>query len=121
MPSTTTCKTGDVVLVRFPFTDLISRKRRPVLVVSPSDFFLPHGDIVVIPLTSSDQGRRLRLEKWREAGLLKPTWLKPLIATITESLVEKRLGAIHSEDEGKVASALTAMIDATFIGRGYSP
>ena len=43
------------------------------------------------------------------------------IATVAESLVEKRLGSLHPEDEGKVASVLETLIDAKFIGRGYSP
>ena len=116
MPSTTTCKTGDVVLVRFPFTDLTTHKRRPVLVVSPNEFAARHGDIVIVPLTSRAQGREFQLDKWREAGLINPTWLKALIATVAESLVEKRLGSLHPKDEGKVASVLGTLIEAKFIG-----
>jgi mRNA-degrading endonuclease toxin of MazEF toxin-antitoxin module len=41
----TVFKTGDVVLVRFPFTDLANQKRRPVLVVSPNEFSSRYGDI----------------------------------------------------------------------------
>lgn len=38
MPSTTTYRQGEVVLVSFPFTDLTSTKRRPAVVVSPDTF-----------------------------------------------------------------------------------
>jgi mRNA interferase MazF len=111
----TNCKTGDVLLIRFPFTDLTSHKRRPVLVVSPSEFSTQYGDIVVVPLTGRAQGNEVHLEKWREAGLAKPTWLKALIATVAESLVEKRLGKLHEEDQSKVASVLRTLIDAKFL------
>jgi mRNA interferase MazF len=110
----TASKTGDVVLVRFPFTDLTSQKRRPVLVVSPSEFSSQYGDIVVVPLTGQAQEHGLCLDKWQEAGLLKPTWFKALIATVTESLVEKRLGRIEKHDEPKVASVLAKLVDAKF-------
>ncbi|MCK4625129.1 MAG: type II toxin-antitoxin system PemK/MazF family toxin [Phycisphaerae bacterium] len=66
-------KAGDVVLVCFPFTDLETRKRRPALVVSPVGFSERYEDVVILPLTSRRQNDDLRLEKWREAGLVKPT------------------------------------------------
>jgi mRNA interferase MazF len=113
----TTCKTGDIVLVRFPFTDLTSQKRRPVLVVSPSEFSARYGDIVVVPLTGRPQEHGPCLHKWREAGLLKPTWLKALIATVAESLVEKRLGRVCAEDTAKIASVLAMLIDAKFMAQ----
>lgn len=34
----TTCEPGAVVLVRFPFTDLSTTKKRPALIVSPVTF-----------------------------------------------------------------------------------
>jgi mRNA interferase MazF len=110
----TNYKPGDIVLVRFPFTDLTSHKRRPVLVISPSEFSKRFGDIVVIPLTGHSQESGFRLEHWREAGLLKPTWLKRLIATVAESLVEHRLGAIHPRDVDKVSLLLKSLIDIPF-------
>jgi mRNA interferase MazF len=83
-------------------------------VISPRAFTASHGDIVVVPLAGSIQEHGLRLDKWREAGLLKPTWFKTLIATLADSLVEKRLGRLHAADENKVASVLGALIDAKF-------
>ncbi len=114
MAFTIMCETGDVVLVRFPFTDLTSQKRRPVLVVSPNEFSLHHGDIVVVPLTSCRQEHGFCLGKWREAGLVKPTWLKALVATVAKSLVEKRLGKIRPEDRHQVASVLAMLVDPQF-------
>ncbi|MCK4625893.1 MAG: type II toxin-antitoxin system PemK/MazF family toxin [Phycisphaerae bacterium] len=110
-------KAGDVVLVRFPFTDLETKKRRPALVVNPVEFSERYGDVVILPLTGREQNDDLRLEKWREAGLLKPTWLKPLAATITESLIEKTLGILFPDDEDKVGSAIRMLIDTKFIPR----
>jgi len=70
------------VLVRFPFTDLSSDKRRPAVIVSPASFSSTYADVVVVALTSRDPGDpSLALLDWHAAGLPKPTWFKPLIAT----------------------------------------
>ena len=44
---------GDVVLVPFPFTDLSSAKRRPVLVLSSRDFNAHSQDFIVCGITSN--------------------------------------------------------------------
>ena len=43
---------GDVVLVRYPFTDLTSTKKRPTVILSPPDYAGRFGDVVVAPFTS---------------------------------------------------------------------
>jgi mRNA interferase MazF len=64
------CETGDVVLVRFPFTDLSAAKQRPALVVSPAAFAARHGDVVLLSLTSKPQPEEATaIERWRRAGL----------------------------------------------------
>jgi mRNA interferase MazF len=57
----TKCDVGDVVLVRYPFTDLTSTKKRPAVILSPSDYAGRFGDVVVVPLTSrAEQDSRSR-------------------------------------------------------------
>ena len=46
MPSTTSYRQGDIVPVCFPFTDITSSKRRPVLIISPDSFNAAGGDLV---------------------------------------------------------------------------
>jgi len=52
MPFTTGYRRGDLILVSFPFTDLIAAKRRPALVVSPDFFNELNGDLTLPALTS---------------------------------------------------------------------
>ena len=101
---------GDVVLVRFPFTDLSSSKKRPAVALSTADFALKYGDMVVLALTSQPQEDAFRLEDWREAGLLKPTWGKPLIGTISLSLAEASLGTLSSRDQRRVMFMLDTIV-----------
>ena len=44
---------GDIILIPIPFTDLSSRKRRPVIVISNDIYNRTANDIVVIALTSN--------------------------------------------------------------------
>ena len=43
-------KVGEIVLIAFPFTDLISSKKRPVLIIKDEN---EYGDIVCFQITSN--------------------------------------------------------------------
>jgi len=106
---------GDVVLVRFPFTELTGSKRRPAVVISPPAYSAARGDVVVMALTSRDQGdSRLQLLGWKQAGLPKPTWFKPLVSTISARVIERRLGRLTDDDRKIAAMAVGRLIDPVF-------
>jgi mRNA interferase MazF len=103
MPSMTRYRAGDVVLIRFPFTDLTADKKRPAVILNPPGFTARHGDVVVLALTSQPQpDDSLKLSQWKSAGLPKPTWLKPIIGTIASQLVIRRIGRIHAADHPRI-------------------
>src|SRR2546421_12841184 len=107
------CRPGDIVLVRFPFTDLSTSKKRPALVLSTLGFTARHGDVVVLAMTSQPQrDHKLRLAHWQEAGLPKPTWLKPVIGTLADPLLLRRLGRLHPADRPRARYALGQAIAA---------
>ena len=111
----TNCEPGDVVLVRFPFTDLTTSKKRPALVISPNDFSRRYGDVVLIALTSQPQRETDHaLQDWQSAGLPKPTWLKPLMATLSATIVERRLGKLSSIDCTRAGLLLRTLIAPVF-------
>jgi mRNA interferase MazF len=107
---------GDVVLVRFPFTDLSSSKLRPAVIVSTLRFQTRQGDVVVLALTSQRQrDDDLRLAEWRSAGLPKPSWLKPVIGTLAATLIYRRLGRLNAKDDGAVRSTLAQLLSARYL------
>ncbi len=115
MPSMTrySPEPGDVVLVVFPFTDTLTEKKRPALIISPTKYSKRHHDVVIIALTSQAQtDNELQLQHWQEAGLQSPTWIKPLITTIELKLVERKLGKISAEDWPKVSLVVRRLIDS---------
>jgi mRNA interferase MazF len=107
---------GDIVLVRFPFTDLSASKKRPALVLSTPGFTARQGDVVVLAMTSQPQrDTRLGLSHWQSARLPKPTWVKPVIGTFAATLVIRRLGRLHPADNAPVRCALRQLIAWTFL------
>src|SRR3954471_4231523 len=109
MPTTTAYEFGDVVLVAFPFTDQRERKKRPAVVVSSRQFHRSRADLLLMAITSQLGAKRpgdLEVHDWQEAGLLKPSLVKPIVATLEQSLVLKRLGRFSEPDR----EALTQVI-----------
>lgn len=101
MPRMTPYEFGDVVLVPFLFTDQSATKKRPAVVVSSRVYNTERPDLVVMAITSQVRSTNrfdIPVNKWREAGLLMPSVIKPVLATIDRALVLKHLGQLKDED-----------------------
>jgi mRNA interferase MazF len=110
----TTYSFGGVVLVQFPFTDQSSAKQRPAIVISSARYNRERPDLIILAVTSRtrdapDYGEH-SIEDWRAAGLLKPSVIKPLIATIEKSMVRKVLGQLAMIDLVAASRCLAAII-----------
>ena len=93
---------GNVILVPFPFTDQTAAKKRPAVIVSSDSHNSTASDIVIMAITSK-RGRTTVAEDclirdWQDAGLLKPSAIKPVIATIEQSLILRKLGSLSRSD-----------------------
>jgi mRNA interferase MazF len=95
-------KFGDIVLVPFPFTDQTTSKKRPAVVVSSDAYNAGRPDLIIMAITSRlHQVNKLgeeMVDDWQAAGLLKPSVFKPILATIENTLVLRKLGSITSKD-----------------------
>ncbi len=47
---------------------------------------------------------------WQQAGLLKPSVVKPVIATIEKTLIIKRLGRLGEKDQKTLAESLKTIL-----------
>jgi mRNA interferase MazF len=101
---------GDVVLVPFPFTSQAAAKRRPAVVVSNDAYNSARPDVVVMAVTSQLQpslGRgEVWIGQWQTAGLLKPSAVKPVLATLEQGLVIRQLGALAASDQALLRRAI---------------
>ena len=102
MPNMTTYKFGDIILVPFPFTDQTTVKKRPAVVVSSDEYNAGRADLIIMAVTSRLHQVNKLVEKlvtdWQDAGLLKPSVFKPILATIENTLVLRKLGRLQQED-----------------------
>lgn len=84
---------GDIVLLKFPFTDGKTFKKRPALIINDYD----DGDIIVCRITSQiyDTKNDYFLANWRDAGLKLPSVVRVhKIATLDRNIVETKMGMI---------------------------
>jgi mRNA interferase MazF len=96
---------GDIVLLKFPFTDGKTYKRRPALVITDSD----DGDIIVCRITSKiyDSKQDILIDEWKNCGLKLPSVIRVhKIATLEKELVELMIGEIDKSLKIKVKSIL---------------
>jgi mRNA interferase MazF len=102
------------VLVRFPFTNQTAFKQRPAVVVSNRAYNALRPDAVIMAITSqlhSPPGLgEVIVREWQAAHLLKPSAIKPVFATIEQSLILRTLGALQSTDQSALRQAITAVI-----------
>jgi mRNA interferase MazF len=113
MPSEAHFGFGDVILVPFPFTDQSAAKRRPAVVISSRQYNLAKPDLIVMAVTSqlrsSASFGEVWLTGWAEAGLLKPSAVKPVIATLERNLAIRSLGALSVGDRTALREAISAI------------
>jgi mRNA interferase MazF len=105
---------GDVVLVPFPFTNHIASKKRPAVIVSNRTYNTTRPDVVVMAITSQlrpSPGRGdVWVEQWQDAGLVKPSAVKPVFATLEQALVIRQLGTLAADDQAALRQAIIEII-----------
>jgi len=97
---------NDIILVRYPFSDLSDSKVRPAVVVSA-----PHvsQDIFIVPLTSKTSSLlagEFLLADWRAAGLNVPTSAKRGLYTVQQTLIAKTVGRLSECDSSELQRSL---------------
>lgn len=86
-------KLGDIVLVKFPFTDNVTFKKRPALMIRDTN----DGDVIVCRITSKVYNSLydIELKDWVKYDLKLPSVLRiHKIASLEKDLIEIKLGEI---------------------------
>ena len=106
---------GDVILVRFPFTNQQASKQRPAVVDSNRAYNLQKPDVVIMAITSQIRSSaalgEVWLTNWQAANLLKPSAVKPVFATIEQSLVLRSLGTLTSSDSQTLRHTIATLLN----------
>lgn len=89
---------GEIVLIPFPYTNLSTTKRRPVLVLRPADTF---GDFLAVAVTSQtghQDAVPLIQADFQEGILPKPSYVRTSkLYTLNERIIIHRFGALTPE------------------------
>ena len=107
-------KFGDIVLVPFPFTDQTTNKKRPAVIASSNSYNQDKPNIVIMAVTSqicaSDYFGDVRIQDWQQAGLLKPSVIKPILTTVEKGLVIRKLGGIADSERAALNECLQGIL-----------
>lgn len=98
---------GDVVVTRFPFSDLTSYKHRPALVLAKGDY----DDILLCQITSFGDGElktiALTDASFTSGGLPVDSYIRPdKIYTADSSLIQRKVGSLNTKSLNKVKQHL---------------
>ena len=101
---------GDIVLLKFPFTDGQSYKKRPALLINDSN----DGGIIVCRITSKiyDSRQDILINEWEKSGLKLPSIIRVhKIATLEKRLVESMVGQIDEPLKIKIKTMLANLTE----------
>ena len=101
---------GDIVLLKFPFTDGITFKRRPALIINDFD----DGDLIVCRITSQiyKTNNDIFIDEWEKSGLKLPSVIRVhKIATLEKDMVELIMGQIEKQTKEHVRKIISKLTD----------
>jgi mRNA interferase MazF len=101
---------GEIVLLRFPYTDGKTVKKRPALIIN--DF--NDGDIIVSRITSRicNTKNDIYIEHWDKVGLKLPSVIRVhKLATLEKSMVEIVMGEIDDTLKNQVKILFSRLTD----------
>lgn len=94
---------GEVLLIPFPFTDLTTQKRRPVLVLRQED---THGDFLAAAITSQpgcSDAHALNQPDFQSGRLPKPSYVRiTKLYTLNQHVAISRFGALTPDAFARV-------------------
>ncbi|HRZ96484.1 MAG TPA: type II toxin-antitoxin system PemK/MazF family toxin [Paludibacter sp.] len=101
---------GDIVLLKFPYTDNKTFKRRPALIIN--DF--RDGDVIVCRITSQiyKTNNDVLIPNWENSGLKLQSVIRVhKLATLDKDLIELYMGKIDNSLKEKVIKILSKITE----------
>jgi mRNA-degrading endonuclease toxin of MazEF toxin-antitoxin module len=118
MPSTTTYRRGQVVVVNVPYSDRSGVKPRPALVISTEKFHGGLPDVIVCPISSQPRFYRrpgpgdCPLRNWPSVGLRYPSTVRvSKILAVDNQIARRSMGSISGPDLARVVATVRLALD----------
>ena len=96
-----TYKLGEIVLIKFPFTDNLTFKKRPALIIKDTD----DGDVIVCRITSKLYNTLydIELKDWEQNGLKLPSVIRThKIASLEKTMINAKLGEVSAATKAEI-------------------
>ena len=100
---------GDIILLKFPYTNTKQFKKRPALVLLD----LLDNDIIVCRITSKFYYSKFDFEisEWQNCGLKLPSVIRlHKIATLDKNLVHQKIGVLNSKIKLQLKEAFPKLL-----------
>ncbi len=107
----TNYKLGEIVLIKFPFTDNLTFKKRPALIIKDTN----DGDVIVCRITSKlyDTSYDIELKNWNKNGLKLPSVIRiHKIASLEKDMIDAKLGEIEDAIKAKVTTIINQLLQS---------
>lgn len=109
-------KQGDVLLIPIPFTDLSTSKKRPVLVISNSEYNRKTEDLIVAAITSNidekDYSIVFNNGDMIEGNIKVVSCVRAdKIYTLSKTIVTKKIGTVAPQVVGEVKKRIMYWLD----------
>jgi len=101
---------GEIVLIEYPYSDLIGVKFRPAVVLIDTN----DSDFIVARATSQPRQTEydITVDEWKFAGLLKPTIIRlHKLATLDTRLVKRKMGKLSADDLQKLLGGIRKLFE----------
>jgi mRNA interferase MazF len=94
-------KQGDILLIPIPFTDLSSKKRRPVIVISNDQYNRKTSDVIVFAMTTNpqvtDYSLSINSSDLVEGALNRPGKIRvDKVYTLSQTIVVRTFGQVDA-------------------------
>lgn len=107
------CDLGDVVIVPFPFVDVVAEKRRPSVILSRQSFNRSNGHSICAMITTAANTAWLSdiaIDDLEAAGLARPCVVRFKLFTLPNAIILRRAGALAEQDHNSVVAAARSII-----------
>ena len=92
---------GDILLVKFTFSEDEGSKHRPTLVLSTKEYNNNRQELIIAAITSNLKRQLVgdtKINNWKDAGLLYPSLITAIIRTIKKNMITHKLGKLSDND-----------------------
>jgi mRNA interferase MazF len=102
-------KFGEIVLIKFPFTDNLTFKKRPALILKDTN----DGDVIVARITSKSYNTEydIQLMDWSQSGLKLPSVVRVhKLASIEKNMIDVSLGKAGGSVRSQVSEIFRRLL-----------